>query len=208
MTYFGMSQKQERGRPIGMLSMALYDKCYSETEAKGVEYGLFPWYANPSLGRPHEPFPPGLCLVVKELPHVDFDIRGDSKFFHIVSEKFVEVMNRLGAEFADAQPINLRDPVGRKIAEKQYWATKFKRVEIADALDMGQSELFPRKDRIKKFRMRSDFSLHAFQLRGMAPGHDTVFCSEHFVRLASDIDFKGVDFLPLDANASGAFTQI
>lgn len=174
---------------------------------------MFPWYANQALGRPHQKFPPGLCLIVKEETPIEFEIRGDSKFFHIVSEKLVEIMKSLNVDFDDAASIDVRDPKGMAASRKQYSVALFKRVELPEALDMNQSELFPRRrglavDRIKKFHFRPDFACHAFQLKAMAPGHDTVYCSEEFVRLARAADFKGVDFVPTEGSASGAFTQI
>jgi hypothetical protein len=208
-----MSQKQEAGCPVGLLSMALFDKYYDEGQAKNVEHGMFPWYADPALGRPHQKFPTGLCLIVKEAVPIEFEIRSVSKFFHIVSEKFVELMNTLGEDFDDVEAIDVLDPKGNAASSKRYSVAIFKRVELQDALDMGQSEIFPRRrgllgDRVRKFHFRSDFVCSAFQLKGMAPGHDTVYCSEKFMGLARAAAFKGVEFVPTEGNASGAFTQI
>ena len=213
MKYFGMSQKLEPGCPVGLLSMALYDKYYDEQNAKNIDHGMFPWYANPALGRPHQRFPAGLCLIVKEATPIEFDIRGDSKFFHIVSEKLIDLMKSLDSDLDDAASIDVRDPKGVPASSKQYSVALFRRVELPQALDMNQSELFPRRrglavDRIKRFHFRSDFVCHIFQLKGMAPGHDTVYCSEEFVRLAHKEGLKGVDFLPTEGSASGSFTQI
>jgi hypothetical protein len=192
--------------------MALYDTFYDEQQAKEIEYGLFPWYSNRSMLRPHEPFLTGMCLIVKE-QLIDFDVRGNSKFFHIVSQHLVDIMRELGEPFEDVQPVDVRDPNGQAISNKKYYVARFKRYDMSDVLDLTQSELFPKRgglptERVKRFRVRDGFAQHAFQIKTMAPGHDTVFCSKEFVQLALSRDLKGVDFLPMEGNASGAFTQI
>lgn len=212
MIYFGMSKKEGRGCPIGLINMVLYDSFHDANEAKKIKHGFYPWYANKSAGQPHEKYPDGLCLIAK-VPFIDFDIRGHSQFFHIVSQDFYNLMQELGCEYEDAKPIKVCSTKGQPISTKEYYVVTFKKYKLSDIMDMSEAELFPRKigdisDRIKKFKFKSDFNKQIFQIEKLSPGHDTVFCSEQFKTLAEQRGFKGVDFLPVEGNASGSFSQI
>ena len=212
MNYFGISKKKEKGCPLGLINMALYDAFYSEREVKKISYGNFPWYANASTRQPHEKFPSDMCLIVKER-NIDFDIRGDSNFFHIVSAEFVAILKEISADYVDMQAITVCNAKGDSISEKNYFVIKLKKFPVSEFLNMSSSEFFPsRVDgvgiKIKKFVVNAHFNHHVFQVDDMSPGHNAVFCSEDFKDSIEERLLKGIKFISVDGRASGAFGEI
>jgi hypothetical protein len=213
MNYFGTSYKKDRGCPDDKGCMILYDAFYEPKEAQKIEYGDYPWYANKSLGQPHQKFPNGLHLIAKK-SLIDFDIGSDYGFFHIVSDEFLATMQLLSAEFEDSAPIEVTDSSGKSNSSKKYHVIIFKKFPIESVLDLSKSEFFPRREglslhgKIKRYSFLSNFESHVFQIAGMDPGHNTVYCSEAFKNLAEQKSFKGVEFLSVEGRASGAFRQI
>lgn len=196
MKYYALSQKKAPGCPIGMLGGALYDKYYPDVKA--IEVGYFPWYANPSRGKAHEKFPPGLVFISKDGGY-NFDIRGDLNFYYIISDKFKSLISRFEVEAVDVTPISICSQAGEKISEKHYYAAVFQSFSPEMVSDDGESQFVRGKfggiSRIKRLVVREDFSCHIFKLNDMEGSSNTLICSEQFRDAAMEIGIEGVDFL-------------
>ena len=195
MEYYVLSQKEESGCPAGFLQADLYDKFYSDT--KGVEYGLFSWYAEKIHYKTHTPYPKCMVLISKD-KFYDFDIRSVARFY-IVSDDFMPVCRELDVSVADAVPIRVVSKGGEAISSKSYNAVLFEELDARSETD--PTSTFIEEDgvifRFKKLVLPPDFKRDLFKFRGLISGSNTLICSCKFKELAKDI--KGVNFTPLES---------
>ncbi|MBV6290464.1 Imm43 family immunity protein [Pseudomonas aegrilactucae] len=195
MNYYVLSQKEGPGCQLGMLDAALYDKFYTDAEA--VRYGQFPWYKR-AWGESGRLFPEGGVLICKD-EYYDFDIRGASDFFYIVSDPFLAVCQALNVEIVDCAKIQVVSQSGKQISKNRYNAVFFN--ELNARKDSDPSSTFMEKEngrpfRIKKLVLPAKLDLDLFKYGGMISGSSSLICSERFKELAKD--FKGINYTPLD----------
>lgn len=191
MNHYLLLQKEDTGCPIGSFQGVLLDKYHQG--AFSTDYGKQPWYAKPGS----QPFPEGLCLITRE-KSVNFDIRSDSSFFYIVSERFIRSCETLAVPFEDRKPIKVCSPRGEPVTETQYWVCRFKAFHIMEVADAPQSKLTEEDNfyhRPKKIVFKDDFSQDLFKLANLPPEINYLFCSERFFQAAKDQDFRGIEFI-------------
>jgi hypothetical protein len=185
MIYYRLSQKEERGCPVGYLRAVLYDKYYARKEAEHVEHGYFPWYAKILYPNVKITLPEGMVCIAKYRLW-DFDIRANR--FFIVSDEFMGLLKKFSVPMESFVPITVCSQDGKSISKKNYNAVIFPKVDIFDVMNQEESHVV----------LRSDFSQHLFvpTLR-LHPGYWTPICSEQFYKAAIDLGIKGVIFMPL-----------
>jgi hypothetical protein len=200
MIYYRLSQKEERGCPVGYLRAVLYDKYYARKEAEHIEHGYFPWYAKILYPNVKITLPEGMVCIAK-YQLWDFDIRANG--FFIVSDEFMGLLKKFSVPMESFVPITVCSQDGKSISKKNYNAVIFPKVDIFDVMDQEESYVILDKETgfvrlIKKLVLRSDFSQHLFvpTLR-LHAGYWTPICSEQFYKAAIDIGLKGVIFTPL-----------
>jgi hypothetical protein len=201
MKHFALAQKKDVDCPVGMLNAVLYDKFYDGKVIDRVEYGNFNWYSGSGYKngvQTYMPFPDGLVLIAKDKTY-DFDIRGDSGKFYIVSESFVELANSLNCEFDGCNRIEVRGRSGETLTPKKYWVVRFKYYNFADVVDLSASAFGgePGLIKIKKLTIKKEFSASLFRIKDLSSSNDAVFCSEQFHERVVQLRFKGVDFMDL-----------
>ncbi|PMW93956.1 hypothetical protein C1X59_29165 [Pseudomonas sp. FW215-R2] len=193
MEYYVLSQKEEPGCPVGFLHADLYDKFYPDT--KGVEFGLFSWYAEKINYKTHTPYPEGMVLISKDTFY-DFDIRSVSRFY-IVSDDFLSLCKVLNVEIADSVPIQVVSASGEVISSRQYNAVLFK--ELNARSDTDPDSTFVEEDglifRFKKLILSESFECDLFKFKGLVAGSNTLICSGVFKAHATGL--KGIEFTPL-----------
>ncbi|MCR6476086.1 hypothetical protein NU688_07955 [Variovorax sp. ZS18.2.2] len=200
MKFFAMTQKKERGCPIGYLNAILYDHCPEHPES--VQHGLvYPWYADK---RNLNEFPDGMCLVVKE-KLIDFSIRSDATHQYI-QEDFLRLLERFGAPIKDFKRISVVSNAQKsEITEKRYFASIFAPDFYLDeslAIDFASSVI--EKDEcdfiaLRKLKIKNNVGRDVFGIQNLDSKHDTIICSEKFVVAAKKEGFKGVDFIDLNS---------
>lgn len=195
MNYYVLSQKKQAGCPQGSLNAALYDKFYSD--AKNIEYGFFPWYAEGYKKKVHTPYPNGMVLISEDKKY-DFDIRNIWNVLYVVSEEFLLVCKLLDAYVVDAVPISVVSKSGAVIANKNYHAALFEELDVRANTAAGSS--FVEEDglilRFKKLILPEGIDRHLFKFSGLISGSGSLICSEIFRERAKK--FKEVEFVPLD----------
>lgn len=201
MKFYILSQKQEPGCPLGMLGGIL--RAGFAPDAHKTEYGRQPWYADPSGGRPHRPFPDGLVFITKD-KHYGFDLRSDSKFFYLASNELIEACDGLDVRFEDRQRIEVVSRQGKPVADKQYWVCRFQPVTLADAVDAAGSMLESSDGvhtQIRRLRIRTDFPQDLFKLARLDPAIDAMFCSQRFYDRALTLGLRGITFSDVETFA-------
>lgn len=195
MRFYVLSQKEEVGCQVGMLSAALYDKYYPS--ADDVEYGLFPWYAEKGRVAIRTPFPDGMVLISKD-KNYEFDIRSISRFFYIASDEFLAVCRGLNVLIVDSARIEVFSTKGENIFSKKYNAVLFEELDPRKDTDPLSSfvEDNGRPVRFKKLILPSEWDLDLFKYKRMLSGSDTLICSERFKELSGNLN--GVAFTPLE----------
>jgi hypothetical protein len=196
-----LSQKKDVGCPVGKLNAALYDRFYDD--AKSMDHGTFPWYANTALGRPHEKLPEGLVLIAG-VKKIEFSVRQLYDRLYVASEAFVEVCRELGVKVLDCVKVDVVSSLNKSIVSSQYYVVV---LEVADydALVMSASEVSEGvRGWINGFD-RLDIQGRApdlFKLDRPHPRIATLFCSAEFRRRLDGKGLKGVEFLSLSKCSS------
>ncbi|MDQ0015447.1 hypothetical protein J2W23_003847 [Variovorax boronicumulans] len=199
MKYYAVTQKKERGCPIGYLNAVLYDHCPEHPES--IQHGMvYPWYADK---KNLKSFPSGMCLVVKE-KLIDFSIRSDASHQYL-REDFFHLLQDFGAGIQDFKEILVVSSAHKnEITEAKYFASIFSRefyLSESNAIDFPASDL--EKDEfdflaLKKLKINKDVEADVFGIQNLEPKHNTIICSERFVVAANKSGVKGVDFVDLD----------
>jgi len=196
MDYYVLSQKEDSGCQLGMLNAALYDKFYSDVT--DIQYGFFSWYARDCEMKSGCVFPKNGVLISDD-DFYDFDIRGISDFFYIVSDEFLAVCNKSDVRIVDCASVQVLSKSGAKISSKNYNSVLFH--ELDARKDSDPSSAFMEKEsgrpfRIKKLVLPAEWELDLFKYGGMISGSSSLICSERFKELAKG--FKGINYTPLD----------
>ncbi|WP_174961221.1 MULTISPECIES: hypothetical protein [Burkholderia] len=198
MKYYVLSQGSAPGGRIGMLNGALYDRYYPD--AKRVEVGYFPWYANPSRGKAHEPFPAGVVFITEEA-RCDFDVRSDLGFYYLISERFGAALSALRVPMVDVAPVEILSLAGERVSGSGYCVSIFPSFQPEEA-DGGESAFVTGKfggiERIRKLVVSSDFSCPIFKLAGMVGSSNSLICSGDFRDEADRRGITGVEFLDVE----------
>jgi hypothetical protein len=201
MIYYRLSQKEERGCPLGDLRVVLYDRYYARKEAECVELGGFPWYAEIHSKDARICLPKGMVAITKERLW-DFDIR--ARGFFLVSDEFMGMLKEFSVPMESFAPITVCSQDGKSVSKKNYNAVIFPKVDIFDVMDQEKSQVGIDKElgwvrSIKKLVLRSDFSQHLFvPMLRLYSGYHTPICSAPFYKAALDLNIKGVNFTPLN----------
>ncbi|WP_248741315.1 MULTISPECIES: Imm43 family immunity protein [unclassified Pseudomonas] len=195
MNFYVLSQKEEQGCPVGILRADLFDRYYSCT--RDVEFGFFPWYAERGKPGPRTPFPEGMVLISKD-ENYEFDIRSVSKFFYVVSDEFLAACNSFNVNMVDSVRIDVVSEGGKCISSKHYNAVLFDELDVRTNCDPASTfvEEKGRPIRFKKLVLAEDWKFDLFKYRRQVSGSDSLICSQVFRDAA--IDFKGIDFTPLE----------
>jgi hypothetical protein len=200
MLYYRLSQKEERGCPVGGLNAVLYDKYYTRKEAAHIEYGRFPWYAKIRNPEFKITLPEGMVCIAKDRLW-NFDIR--ACYFFIVSDEFMGLLKEFSVPMESFVPITVCSQDGKSISKKNYNAVIFPKVDIFDIMDRKKSHIkIDEEDGsiryIRELVLRPDLSQHLFvPMLHLDPGYRTPICSEQFYQAAMDMDIKGVNFTPM-----------
>ncbi|AYQ41604.1 hypothetical protein BLA9940_05210 [Burkholderia aenigmatica] len=181
-----------------MLNGALYDRYYPD--AKRVEVGYFPWYANPSRRKAHEPFPAGVVFITEEA-RCDFDVRSDLGFYYLISERFGAALSALRVPMVDVAPVEILSLAGERVSGSGYCVSIFPSFQ-PDEVDGGESAFVTGKfgciERIRKLVVSSDFSCPIFKLAGMVGSSNSLICSGDFRDEAVRRGIKGIEFLDVE----------
>lgn len=191
MNHYLLLQKNEPGCPIGSFQGVLLDK-YRQG-AFNTDYGKQPWYAKPGS----EPFPKGLCLVTRE-KSFGFDIRSNSNFFYVASERFIRACEKYANPFEDLQPITVCSPSGQPVSETPYWVCRFKAFPIDEVADMHLSEIQKEDNffqRPKKLTLKIDLPQDIFKVMRLPHEINFLFCSQRFFEAAKQQSFRGIEFI-------------
>ena len=195
MGFYVLSQREESGCQAGMLNAALCDKFYEDMD--NIEYGDFPWYSEKGRSKNRTPLPEGMVLISKD-KYYDFDIRGISRFFYIVSDEFLDLCFSLSVEVIDSAKIKVLSIKGESISKKNYNVVIFN--ELDARLDTDPTSTFVEDEgrpiRFKKLVIPHGLGLDLFKYSRMLSGSDSLICSEQF-KIKAD-NFKGVNFFSLD----------
>jgi hypothetical protein len=197
-TFYILNQRDEPGCPMGMLNGILHGSFFAD--AHKSDYGDQPWYADPSSGRPHRPFPEGLVFITREKKY-DFDLRSDSKFFYLASAELISACEKLKVRFEDLRKIDVLSRQGKPVAEKKYWVCRFLPFPVADVIDPDASAVESTDGvhtRIRRLRIRTNFEQDLFKLSLLPPETDTLFCSQRFYEIAQRGRFKGITFTDVE----------
>ncbi|MDF9619098.1 hypothetical protein P5705_15735 [Pseudomonas entomophila] len=196
-----LSQKKDIGCPVGKLNAALYDRFYDN--AKSMDHGIFPWYANAALGRPHEKLPEGLVLIAS-VKKIEFSVRMLYDRLYAASEEFLEVCRELGVQMLDCVKIDVVSSLNKSIVSSQYYVVVFD-VADYDALVMSSSEVSEgMRGWINDFDQLDirDSAPDLFRLNRLHPRIATLFCSDEFKRKLDGKGLKGIELLPLSKFSS------
>ncbi|WP_143331058.1 hypothetical protein [Burkholderia aenigmatica] len=199
MKYYVLSQRSAPGCPVGMLNGALYDRYYPD--ARRVEVGYFPWYANPSRRKAHEPFPDGVVFITEEA-RCDFDVRSDLGFYYLISERFGATLSALSVPMVDVAPVEILSLAGERVSGSGYCVSIFPSFQ-PEEVDAGESSFVTGKfggiERIRKLVVSSDFSCPVFKLAGMVGSSNSLICSGDFRDEAIRRGIEGVEFLDVES---------
>lgn len=200
MKFYAITQKKDRGCPIGLLNAVLYDHCPEDPTA--IEHGIaYPWYSDP---KGLKEFPEGMCLVAKE-KLIDFSIRSiNSNQF--LDQYFLESLIEFNTPLKNFKKIDVVSYFDKKrIAKKQYFASQFADdfyCKLSEVADEGESSVKNGKyglTILEKLSIRKSFDRHVFGVENLDPRISTIFCSENFMDLAKKRGAKGIDFVPVEA---------
>ncbi|MFJ4145896.1 Imm43 family immunity protein [Pseudomonas sp. NPDC089734] len=195
MKFYVMSEKKERGCPVGLSNSALYDKFYPDI--KKVKHGYFPWYSESRRAASRTPFPQGMVLISKE-KLFDFDIRSDSNFFYIASEEFLSLCKDFGLGVVDQAKIEVVSQSGKSISSKCYSAVLFEELDVVSNTDESSS-FYVRSGLIGGFErlvLPAGWCKDIFKYKWLVGGSDTFICSEAFKDAA--VYLKGIEYIPLE----------
>lgn len=198
MTYYILTRKKEPGCPLGMLNGILHDRFFADAHTS--DYGDNPWYADPSTGRPHRPFPQGLVFITEEKKYT-FDLRSDSKFFYLASTALVDACRGLNVRFEDLQRVEVMSRQGAQVSDKKYWVCRFQPFPVSEVIDPAASAVESSDGvhtRIARLRIRDGFDQDLFKLSLLPPEIDALFCSDRFYELAQRERFKGIAFTDVE----------
>lgn len=196
MKYYVLSQKEDFGCPLGMLDAALYDRFY--TDPTIVDYGFFSWYTRKCEMKRGQVFPRDGVLFCRD-DYYDFDIRGISRFFYVVSDAFLELCNELNVGILECAKIKVLSISGEEISSKKYNAVIFD--ELDAKKDSDPSSTFLKRESGRPFRIRklvlpAQWDLDLFKYGRLISGSNSLICSERFMELARE--FKGINYTPLN----------
>ncbi|HSX59208.1 MAG TPA: DUF1629 domain-containing protein [Tahibacter sp.] len=194
MKHYILTQKKEPGCPLGLLNGILHRSFVENAHA--CDYGDYPWYADPSSGRPHRPFPEGLVFVTEDARYT-FDLRSDSRFFYLASNELVAACRHMNVRFEDLQRVDVVSRRGSPVSGNTYWVCRFEAFPVADVIDPANSSIESSDGvhtRIRRLRIREDFDQDLFKLRLLPPETDSLFCSQRFFEFAQQAQFKGIAF--------------
>lgn len=180
MSFYVLTQRDEPGCPFGLPEGILHS--HYAPDAHKSDYGYLPWYANAAMGRPHEPFPDGLCFITPE-KKLSFDIRAIAPFFYLAHERFIGVCRSMNVRFEDSRRIEVCSQQGKPVSD-EYWVCRFAAVSADEAIDPRYSLLEADDDvhmRVRRLGIRPEFAQDLFKFYGLAPDMDTLFCSERFL---------------------------
>lgn len=200
MQYFAVTQKKDRGCPIGLLNAVLYDHCPENPAA--IEHGTaYPWYSDP---RGLEEYPEGMCLVAKE-KSIDFSIRSISSN-QLLDQNFLQSLIEFESPFVHFNEISVVSHASkRSIVQKRYFVSRFSDefyFDLSDiANDAGSSVKIGKfgLSVLEKLSIRSSFFRHVFGIKSLDPRVDTIFCSERFYESARRKGVKGIDFAHVES---------
>lgn len=194
MNYYVLSQKEGPGCP-SRLDAALYDKFYADVTH--VKHGKFPWYTRKCEMKRGSVFPENGVLICED-DFYDFDVRGVSHFFYVVSDEFLAACNDLDVDIVDCSRVKVVSVSGAEVSSKRYNAVLFN--ELDPKMDSDPSSTFMEEDglpfRIKKLVLPVPWGLDLFKYGKLISGSGSLICSERFKKLGGE--FKGVDYKPLD----------
>ncbi|MEN8640360.1 Imm43 family immunity protein [Pseudomonas sichuanensis] len=201
MAFFMLSQKKEVGCPVGLLSAALYDRFYEN--AKSLDHGAFPWYANAALGKPHEVLPSGLVLIANAKKY-DFTIRALYDRLYVASEGFVKVCRELGVTMLDCQKIDVVSGLNKGIVASQYYVVVFESSDYGDLVLPSSQVAIGVRDWVTGFERLNikEDAPDLFKLNKLHPGISTLFCSSDFKAKLVEVGVRGVEILPLPETSS------
>ena len=179
MEYFVLSQKEGPGCP-SRLDAALYDRFY--VDVKHVKHGSFPWYTRKCEMRRGGVFPEKGVLICED-DFYDFDIRGISHFFYVVSDEFLGVCRTVNVDMVDYAKVQVLSKAGAEMSNKKYNVVIFN--ELDARKDSDPSSTFMEKEsgrpfRIKKLVLPAAWNLDLFKYRGMVSGSSSLICSARF----------------------------
>lgn len=199
MKFYAITQKKERGCPIGLLNAVLYDHCPEDPTV--IEHGIvYPWYSDP---KGLNEFPEGMYLVAKE-KLIDFSIRSISSN-QFLDQYFLESLTEFNAPLKDFKGIDVVSYSDKKdIVKKKYFASQFADdfyCRLSEAANEGGSSIKNGKYGLailEKLSIRESFDRDVFGIAGLDPRVSTIFCSEKFVDSAKNRGVKGIDFVPVE----------
>lgn len=194
MDYYVLSQKEEPGCP-SRLDAALYDKFYANTEH--VKHGKFPWYTRNCEMKRGCVFPENGVLICED-DYYDFDVRGVSHFFYVVSDEFLAVCKDLNVDIVDSAKVKVVSVAGAEISSKKYNVVLFN--ELDPKSDSDPSSTFIEEDglpfRIKSLVLPVSWGFDLFKYGKLISGSGSLICSGRFKDLGEE--FRGVNYKPLD----------
>lgn len=200
MNYYVITQKKERGCPIGDLDAVLHDHIPKKLER--IEHGLiYPWYSDPEGMKE---FPNSCFLVVKERP-LEFAIRPLAYMLQVVDQAFLDTLIEFNASIKDYKPIKIfRASDGKEFTGKNYYISMFSRTFYRKEYEvLNESESVVEMDdlghlRLCRVAVRSDFSGSVFGIELVNAANNTIICSEEFFKAAESRGVKGIDFIKIE----------
>lgn len=200
MHFFAITQRKERGCPIGLLNAVLYDHCPENPAA--IEHGTaYPWYFDP---RRLEKYPEGMCLVAKE-KSMDFSIRSISSN-QILDQNFLELLIEFKAPLKDVKAIDVVSHASKQsIVQKKYFVSQFSAefyFKLSDVANEAGSSVKVGNlgfRVLERLSIRASFDRHVFAIEGLDPRIGTIVCSEEFHAAAKKKGVKGIDFVGIES---------
>ncbi|MCR6477813.1 hypothetical protein NU688_16750 [Variovorax sp. ZS18.2.2] len=200
MKFYAITQKKDRGCPIGLLNAVLYDHCPENPAA--IEHGTaYPWYFDP---RGLDEYPAGMCLIAKE-KLINFSIRSIS-LNQFLDQNFLESLIEFKSHLKDFKEIEVISQSSKKsIVQKKYFVSRFADefyVSLSEAVNNNES--FVRNGKFglsvfEKLSIRQSFDRHVFGIEGLDPRIGTIFCSEEFFESTKKKGVAGIDFVRVEA---------
>ncbi|AZN35501.1 hypothetical protein [Iodobacter ciconiae] len=206
--YFALARKNQIGCPVGYINWVLYDKYYPLKEAKKIQHGYYPWYAENRESK-IDNFPENIHLIYNG-GEVDFDIRAEpGNYFIVISKNALEVINKFSIQFDDIREVVICDANGQKTSNKEYCVARLTPI-TAEEVDSGSSEFikneYGRITKIRKISFSPQFDCDLFRIKGMLGGSQTLICSEE---LKNELELanadNGINFVDLSSFSCSTF---